>query len=387
MTAPTVPSAVPSTVDEAAILIKGATSPLAPRGSGSRWGSATGTPLDTSGLNQILEHNPGDFTAVLQAGVSLVEAQARFATAGQWLAVDPPAGPNGSGGTIGGLVATADSGPCRQRYGGLRDLVIGITVVLSDGTVASSGGKVIKNVAGYDLGKLFTGSYGSLGLIASVAVRLHPLPRATVTVEGSSADISVLRTAALELNRRPLEALSLDARWGSADGRSASSGVEDGAGGGGLLVRFGGVSAATQAAALAPVLQELGLTDVRVETDDEPLWQAQRDGQRSRDGVVLKVSGQPGDLSRVLGAARDVGASVVSRSGLGLSWIRCDAAAVPGIRSSLKPLACTVTDGAGLVDQVWPSVEPGVAALNRRVKERFDPAGRFPALPLSTVEG
>jgi glycolate oxidase FAD binding subunit len=384
MTAPTVPSAAPSTVDEAAVLIKGATTPLAPRGSGSRWGSAAGTPLDTSGLNQILEHNPGDFTAVLQAGVSLVEAQARFATAGQWLAVDPPVGPNGSGGTIGGLVATADSGPCRQRYGGLRDLVIGITVILSDGTVASSGGKVIKNVAGYDLGKLFTGSYGSLGLIASVAVRLHPLPRATVTVEGSTVDISLLQKAALELNRRPLEALSLDARWSSADGRSASSRAEDS---GGLLVRFGGASAAIQAAALAPVLQELGLTDVRVETDDEPLWRAQRDGQRSRDAVVLKVSGQPGDLSRVLEAARDVGASVVSRSGLGLSWIRCDPATVPGLRSALAPLGGTVTDGAGLVEQVWPSVEPGVAALNRRVKERFDPAGRFPALPLSTMEG
>jgi glycolate oxidase FAD binding subunit len=359
-------------VDEAAALITGATTPVAPRGSGSRWGSADGTPVDTTGLNRILEHNPGDFTAVLQAGVSLVEAQARFATAGQWLAVDPPAGGDPGGGTIGGLVATADSGPCRQRYGGLRDLVIGITVVLSDGTVASSGGKVIKNVAGYDLGKLFTGSYGSLGLIASVAVRLHPLPRATVTVQGSTVDVSVLQKAALELNRRPLEALSLDARWN----------LDDGA----LLVRFGGASAATQAAALEPVLQELELTDVRVETDDEPLWQVQRDGQRSRDGVVLKVSGQPGDLSRVIGAARDVGASVVSRSGLGLSWIRCSPNDVPGLRDALKPLAGTVTDGATLVDQVWPTVEPGVAALNRRVKERFDPADRFPALPLSTVE-
>ena len=362
----------PSTVDEAAALITGATTPLAPRGAGSRWGATDGTPVDTSGLNQILEHNPGDFTAVLQAGVSLVEAQARFATAGQWLAVDPPTGRHEGGGTIGGLVATADSGPCRQRYGGLRDLVIGITVVLSDGTVASSGGKVIKNVAGYDLGKLFTGSYGSLGLIASVAVRLHPLPRATVTVNGSTVDIAVLQKAALELNRRPLEALSLDARWNGE--------------GGGLLVRFGGASAATQAAALGPVLQQLGLTDVRVENDDEALWQAQRDGQRSRDAVVLKVSGQPGDLSRVIGAARDVGASVVSRAGLGLSWIRCSPDAVPGLRAALKPLAGTVTDGARLVDQVWPSVEPGVAALNRRVKERFDPAGRFPALPLSTVE-
>jgi glycolate oxidase FAD binding subunit len=356
----------PSTVDEAAALVKecAATStPVAPRGSGSRWGVGPGTALSTEALNRVLEHNPGDFTAVLQAGVSLVDAQAQFAAAGQWLAVDPA-----GGGTIGGLVATADSGPCRQRYGGLRDLVIGITVVLSDGTVASSGGKVIKNVAGYDLGKLFAGSYGSLGLIASVAVRLHPLPRTTVTISGSTVDMSVLPAAALALARRPLEALCLDARW-----------AEDG---GGLLVRFGGASAATQASALEPVLASLGLTDVRVVADDAAVWQAQRDGQRSPDGVVLKVSGQPGDLSRVVGAARDVGASVVSRAGLGLSWIRCAPSAVPGLRAALKPLACTVTDGAALVDQVWPTVAPGVAALNRRVKERFDPAGIFPALPL-----
>jgi glycolate oxidase FAD binding subunit len=239
--------------------------------------------------------------------------------------------------------------------------------------VANSGGKVIKNVAGYDLGKLFTGSYGSLGLIASVAVRLHPLPRATVTVEGSTMDISVLHTAALDLNRRPLEALCLDGRWHE--------------GGGALLVRFGGASAATQAASLKPVLESLGLEDLRVVTADDEVWRGQRDAQRSPDGAVLKVSGQPGDLSRVIGAASDVNASVVSRSGLGLSWIRCAPEAVPGLREALAPLACTVIDGSGLVDQVWPSVEPGVAALNRRVKERFDPAGIFPDLPIATAGG
>ena len=106
-----------------------------------------------------------------------------------------------------------------------------------------------------------------------------------------------------------------------------------------LLVRFGGASAGAQAEQLVPVLESLGLTDVRVVADDEALWQAQRDGQRSPDGVVLKVSGQPGDLSRVIGAARDVGASVVSRAGLGLSWLRCAPADVPGLRSTLAPLA------------------------------------------------
>jgi glycolate oxidase FAD binding subunit len=365
-----------STVDEAAAAVKecaASSTPVTPRGHGSRWPTREAHPLETAALNRVVEHNPGDFTAVLEAGVSLVDAQSRFAEHGQWLAVDPP-----GGGTVGGLVATADSGPSRHRFGGVRDLVIGITVVLSDGTVASSGGRVIKNVAGYDLGKLFSGSYGSLGLIASVAFRLHPLPRTTVTVSGSTVDPARLQAAALELNRRPLEALCLDARWTSAHG-SASSGAEGGA----LLVRFGGASAAQQASLLVPVLGHLGLSDVTVVTDDDPLWQAQRDAQRTADGVVLKVSGLPGDLSRVIEAARAVDASVVTRAGLGLSWIRCGAADVPGLRAALHPRAATVTDGAALVAQVWPVVDPAVAALNRRVKQRFDPAGIFPDLPIA----
>src|SRR5207245_4432817 len=97
------------------------------------------------------------------------------------LAIDPP---DRGGATIGGILATADAGPLRHRYGAPRDLVLGMTVVLSDGAVARSGGKVIKNVAGYDLAKLFCGSFGTLGLIASVNLRLHPRPAATVTASG-----------------------------------------------------------------------------------------------------------------------------------------------------------------------------------------------------------
>ena len=101
----------------------------------------------------------GDLTAVLEPGVLLADAQATFAKAGQMLALDPPDG----GATVGGVVATADTGPLRARYGGPRDLVVGMRVALSDGTLAKSGGKVIKNVAGYDIAKLFAGSFGTLG--------------------------------------------------------------------------------------------------------------------------------------------------------------------------------------------------------------------------------
>ena len=207
----------PRTAADAAALLRrlaGEGRSIRPTGAGSRagWGGADApdtVAVPTAGLDRIVAHNPGDFTAVLEAGVPLADAQRRLAAAGQWLALDPP----DLGGTIGGLVATADSGPARHRYGGVRDLVIGITVALSDGTVAHSGGTVIKNVAGYDLGKLFTGSYGTLGLVTEVAVRLHPLPARTATVVGATGDAGRLAALALTLARRPLEAMSLDAAW------------------------------------------------------------------------------------------------------------------------------------------------------------------------------
>ena len=197
----------------------------------------------TGGLDRVLEHNAGDFTAVLQAGVPLAAAQEAFAAAGQMLALDPPLSPWGAAGddaaleaadagaTIGGIVATNDSGPLRHRYGGVRDLVVGVTVVLSDGTVAKAGGKVIKNVAGYDLGKLFAGAFGTLGLIAEVTVRLHPRPAHTATVLARSDDPAQLaggrrrpgprppgsRLPRPVVGRAPSGAGAVLVRFGSAD--------------------------------------------------------------------------------------------------------------------------------------------------------------------------
>ncbi|GAA0224227.1 FAD-binding oxidoreductase [Cryptosporangium japonicum] len=354
-----------TTVAEAADVLRSlgaAGTAVRPVGSASRagWGgSSGGDDLPTTGLNRILEHNPGDFTAVLECGVPLADAQKTFASAGQWLALDPS-----PGGTIGGLVATADSGPARHRYGGVRDLVIGVTLVLSDGTVARSGGKVIKNVAGYDLGKLFTGSFGTLGLVAEVAVRLHPLPTGTATAVATFTDPSAVARAAAGLSRRPLEALSLDATWRTGTGQ--------------LLVRFGGVTATSQATRVASLLADA--PDVTVVENDEPLWDAQRAAQRSPSGAVLKVSHRPADLAAVLSAADAVGATVVSRAALGLSWlarpdVRPDDVAT--VRRLLAPAPVTVLDGGDRVPAPWPDVDAGVVAVQQRVKARFDPARIF----------
>lgn len=128
--------------------------------------------IDTCCLNEILEHAAGDLVVRVQAGMTMESLTEALAKHGQELALDVPV----NGATVGGTLATATAGPRRFRYGTTRDLLIGITVVLADGTIAKSGGKVVKNVAGYDLGKLFTGSYGTLGVIAEATFRLHPLP-------------------------------------------------------------------------------------------------------------------------------------------------------------------------------------------------------------------
>src|SRR5215468_6177165 len=153
-------------------------------------------------LARIVEHAPADMVAVVEAGVTLAALQAALAAHGQRLAIDPPCPERA---TIGGLVAAAGFGPLRARYGAIRDLIIGVTLVRADGTVARGGGKVVKNVAGFDLPKVACGSLGTLGMIAQAAFRLHPLPEASSTVlaagvgaEAVVALVAAARAAQLE---------------------------------------------------------------------------------------------------------------------------------------------------------------------------------------------
>jgi glycolate oxidase FAD binding subunit len=318
--------------------------------------------LSTAGLNRIVEHNEGDLTAVLEAGVQLREAQQRFAAAGQMLALDPPGAPQA---TVGGVFATGDSGPLRHRYGGARDLIVGITVALPDGTVAKAGGKVIKNVAGYDLAKLFTGAFGTLGLIVQVSLRLHPRPPQALTARGVSDEPEQLAAAAGALAHKPLEAECLDVAWR--------------AGRGAVLVRFGGATAQRGAEAAAAALREHGC-DADVVEDDAALWEQQRAHQRSQSQTVVKVSALPVDLVKVLRAAGQLDGTVVGRAGLGLSWVTLPGGtdALRALRAALAPAACVVADAPEAVRQAvdpWDAQRAEPVQLLRRVKERFDPAG------------
>jgi glycolate oxidase FAD binding subunit len=355
----------PGSPEEAAELLRTlgeAGRPVRPRGGGTKnWGPPTpvldGVDVETGGLNRILEHNVGDFTAVLEAGVPVAEAQAEFERHGQMLAIDPAL--HGDA-TVGGVMAANDSGPLRHRYGSMRDLVVGTTVALSDGTLARSGGKVIKNVAGYDLGKLFCGSFGTLGLIVRIAVRLHPLPTATASAAGGTYDPEKLGAAARALAALPLEADCLDVDWRGGTGR--------------LLVRFGAAAAADQAATTVGRMQDLGLDECAVVEDDDELWMEQRVHQRGE--CVLKVSGRATDVAAVC----RTGAAVVGRPALGLYWLSLPAEpdAVAAAREALAPRACTLLDAPPeLRAETWAAPEAGALAVMARVKERFDPARIF----------
>jgi glycolate dehydrogenase FAD-binding subunit len=156
----------------------------------------------TEGLDRILEHEAGDLTCTVEAGVRLSVLNEALGRHGQRLSLDPPGDP-----TVGALLAENVSGPLRHRFGAPRDLVLGVTLVLADGTIASAGGKVVKNVAGYDLSRLVCGSRGRLALIARVSFRLHPVPKAARTLVVETDEVPA---AVAALSRSQLQPSALD---------------------------------------------------------------------------------------------------------------------------------------------------------------------------------
>jgi glycolate oxidase FAD binding subunit len=246
--------AEPASVEEASRVLTAASragKKVVVVGSGSKLG--LGNPperldllVSTRRLHRVLEHAAGDLVVKVEAGARLADLQAALAPSGQWLALDPPE----PGATVGGVVAANASGPRRLRYGTVRDLIIGITVVLADGTVAHAGGKVVKNVAGYDLSKLFCGSLGTLGLIAEATFRLHPRPAAAAVVTLQVERTEQLGEAVRRLLRSTLVPSAIELTWYGRPGL--------------LTVVIEGIrpGVEAQAAAAAELLGEAGETEV-----------------------------------------------------------------------------------------------------------------------------
>ncbi|MFM2064642.1 MAG: hypothetical protein RLZZ507_4313 [Cyanobacteriota bacterium] len=222
--------------------------------------------ISTDRINQLIEHAVGDLTVTVEAGIKFGEIQEILAKSRQTLALDPSF-PHSA--TIGGIVATADTGSLRQRYGGVRDQLLGITFIRADGQIAKAGGRVVKNVAGYDLMKLFTGAYGTLGIISQVTFRVYPLPEtsATVILTGKAEAISQAATILQSSELTPTQADLISSQLVSDLG--LGNGI-------GLIVRFQSISESVkeQSNRILAIGQQLGLNGVISLAENEAsLWQ------------------------------------------------------------------------------------------------------------------
>jgi glycolate oxidase subunit GlcD len=246
--------------------------------------------LSTRRMAQMIRHEPADLVATAEAGLTLAEFQKQLAERGQWLPVDPP---DDGTATLGGIVATGLSGPLTSGFGALRSFVIGLRAVLADGRSIKAGGNVVKNVAGYDLCKLFTGSCGSLGVITEITFKLRPLPGESRTILASGERDSVFQSGRLITNQ--FSPVAVEAVSSGLAAQLASVGKP---GGLGLLVRFAGSARAvvTQTAQALKLLRDAGL---HCETfDDElALWRSVSSaGSEAERDISWRVTVRPVDL-------------------------------------------------------------------------------------------
>lgn len=374
----------PATVAEAGEVLREATAQgrrVVCRGSGSKlgWGNPPAGAeviLSTARLDRVLEHAEGDLIVRAEAGVRLDALQEVLSKAGQLLALDPPE----AGATLGGIVAAGASGPRRLRYGTARDLLIGITVALSDGTVAHAGGKVVKNVAGYDLGKLFTGSLGTLGLIAEVTFRLHPVPDAVAGAALQVADPEAAGAATQALVHAQLDPTSLELAWPHP------------AGPGRLVLVVQGRSPAVleQARAAMRLLQPYGTVELLEQPDGLEQSRPWRGGEEA--AVGLKAACVPTELPGVVrdlwaaAAGAGLGAELGAHAGIGVAYAALRGGGAEALAVAIGDARERVGRRGGTLVVLEAPLEvkrrvdawgpPGDAlALMRRVKERFDPAG------------
>jgi glycolate oxidase FAD binding subunit len=324
--------------------------------------------LSTRRMTAPLEHFAGDLVATLPAGVTLAEANATLAREHQWLPLDPPRGDRA---TIGGIVAANDSGPRRHLHGATRDLIIGVEVALADGRVAKAGGRVVKNVAGYDLSRLLCGSFGSLGVITRATFKLAPLPPASRTLVATFAGVRAAHAAALAVASAPV----------------SPSAVEIALPGRQLLIRFETTEqAAERQTEIVRALVEGAGGHARVmAADDERLvWRAHEASVWEKAGTIVKVSVLPTQVAHVCAlvdemAARRIDAAAIGRAALGVVYVRIDGAieaqvdAVTALRLlSPSTVVLEAVEPVRARVSAWPDMGDAFP-LMRAVKSRFDP--------------
>ena len=353
------------------------------RGGGSKlgWGRVAeriDLVIGTAKLNGLVAHRYGDMTVTAQAGMPLATLNRRLAEHRQYLPIDSAF----DEATVGGIVATNDAGPMRHRFGTPRDLLIGVTLALTDGRLVKAGGTVVKNVAGYDLGKLVSGSHGTLAAIVDATFKLLPLPLASVSLLGTYPDGSALVRDVGVLHGSQVELTSFDVF--AAEGRWM------------LLMRMASSPAATEAQA-AEARRLLSSVPGAISGDDEAtMWDEQIRAPWSGGGTVIRLSWLPSSLpavvsllARVEGRGCRVAVFAGRTIGTGLLRLEGDDAAVAAAVGDLRASGdvghvVVLRASRRLKEQidVWgPST--GATEVGRVLKRKFDPqnilnAGRGP---------
>jgi glycolate oxidase FAD binding subunit len=356
-----------------------------PRGGGTKlsWGnppSRADIILSTARLDKIIEHAWADLTVSVEAGCTIQKLQNALAQHGQRLALDPlwPAEA-----TIGGVLSTNDSGSLRLRFGALRDLIIGVTLALPDGTLASSGGKVVKNVAGYDLPKLVTGALGTLAVITRAIFRLHPLPRNAKTLSISGCNLEEMQRLILAVQDSKLAHTALQARIA----QDAEAIVD-------ILFEGREEGIAAQEAQLRELARPATATDApsTVWAASQELWNS----ANSATVAVAKITALPASIAHVIETVQRTASSrkalwKLTMQATGIGWLLLEAAP-ENLHAELSDLRFDLEHAGGSLAALHHPVDmqsidawgtPGDSLpLMRAVKKQFDPKntlnpGRF----------
>lgn len=372
----------PASTEEVADLMRAAAGhglAVVPRGRGTKlsWGrppARADLVVDLSAMDRILDHAAGDLIVDTEAGARLADLQAAVAQAAQRLAVDETV----AGSSVGGTLATATSGPTRVAHGTVRDLLIGVTVVRADGVVAKAGGRVVKNVAGYDLGKLVIGSYGTLAIITRAVFRLHPLPAARSFVSVPVSDPAAAHAATQAVIHSHVVPAAVEVDW-PAEGPGTLTVLLDGI--------AEGVAGRT-AAAVGLLGQTAIVADTAPPGWAEYPWPLKARGDER--ATALKLTFAISGLPDVLAAARAVDLPVTLRgsAGAGVVYVAIPADATSiAVGAAVQRLreACARRGGSAVVLDAAPDVKRAIDTwgpirgldLMRRVKNQFDPDHRL----------
>ena len=336
--------------------------------------------LDLRRLDAVIEHNPDDLTVSVQAGMTAGVLAVRLAPHRQSLPLDPP---GWSARTLGGIAATQTSGPLRMRYGTMRDLLLGVRFVQADGVLTWGGAKVVKSVTGYDVPKLMVGSLGTLGVLAELTLRLHPVPdveaswlAAFSSTEAAQECVAMVLDSTLQPNRLEM----LDERALAACDLPPSTAA--------LAVSFATVEPAVRAqgAALAALVARAG---GHAQSADGSFWSAY-DRMLARPGAMaLRIGTVPSRLAATFGETRRAlgAAAVAGCAGLGALRARVDGGDIAAVVRGIEQLRAFVADvdGGVVIERgpravreaidPWGPVPAPALAVMRAIKHEFDPTG------------